>query len=255
MRIGWLADDAQQPGGAELTQSEFFSAAPEGIEMIDCPPEDIADCDHYAVHNCVTYGPETIEQLQGKPVIRYHNDLSPHGDAQLRTWLDANATHIFCSPLQRSRYKLDGEWPIIPPALDLQSFRPPRQVRRHGERGGTISVGAWGNPGKGSHLLEEWAREKNEAVDVYGEGPCLPAESPTIRLKGPLAPRDVAQTLWSAKRFVFLPTAVEPFGRSVVEAYLAGCEVITNKLVGGLYWLEHPGLETAAEDFWKVCLN
>jgi glycosyltransferase involved in cell wall biosynthesis len=59
------------------------------------------------------------------------------------------------------------------------------------------------------------------------------------------------------ERFVFLPTVIEPFGRTVVEAWAAGCEIITNGLVGARYWMEEdPGaLETAGEDFWRVVLD
>jgi hypothetical protein len=38
MRVGWLADVPDLPGGAEFTQAEFRAAAPEHVEIIDCPP-------------------------------------------------------------------------------------------------------------------------------------------------------------------------------------------------------------------------
>ena len=37
MRVGWIADDPGYVGGAELTQAEFRAAAPEGVEVVDCP--------------------------------------------------------------------------------------------------------------------------------------------------------------------------------------------------------------------------
>ena len=54
--------------------------------------------------------------------------------------------------------------------------------------------------------------------------------------------------------FVYLPMVIEPFGRVVAEAWAAGCEVITNELVGARYWIEQdPGaLETTAGDFWDL---
>jgi len=57
--------------------------------------------------------------------------------------------------------------------------------------------------------------------------------------------------------FVFLPTVIEPFGRTVAEAWAAGCEIVTNGLVGARYWLEEnpDALDTAAEDFWGVVLD
>jgi glycosyltransferase involved in cell wall biosynthesis len=63
--------------------------------------------------------------------------------------------------------------------------------------------------------------------------------------------------LASYKTFVFLPSVIEPFGRVVAEAYAAGCEIVTNNLVGARDWItEKPdALESAAEDFWKVCTS
>jgi glycosyltransferase involved in cell wall biosynthesis len=57
--------------------------------------------------------------------------------------------------------------------------------------------------------------------------------------------------------FVFLPTVIEPFGRLVVEAWAAGCRIVTNNLVGAKWWIENePGkLDTAAQDFWRVVLS
>jgi hypothetical protein len=55
-RVGWLADAATIKGGAELTQEEFRRAAPEGVEIVDCPPGGVVPgLDVYAIHNCITY--------------------------------------------------------------------------------------------------------------------------------------------------------------------------------------------------------
>jgi glycosyltransferase involved in cell wall biosynthesis len=59
------------------------------------------------------------------------------------------------------------------------------------------------------------------------------------------------------KTLVFLPTVIEPFGRVVAEAYASGLEIVTNRLVGALYWIqENPdAINTSAQDFWKVVLG
>jgi glycosyltransferase involved in cell wall biosynthesis len=56
---------------------------------------------------------------------------------------------------------------------------------------------------------------------------------------------------------VFLPSGLEPFCRTVAEAWAAGCEVVTNRLVGALHWIENEPekLESAAADFWEVVEN
>jgi glycosyltransferase involved in cell wall biosynthesis len=111
------------------------------------------------------------------------------------------------------------------------------------------------NPGKGGHLVAEWAAQ-NEPVDVYGYGPFLPM-GPGVRNCGPVEQVQLPTVLSKYERFVFLPVALEPFGRCVVEAWASGCQIITNELVGARHWIEQePGkVETAAEDFWSVVLD
>lgn len=244
MRVGWLADEHDPPGGAEMTQAEFRAAAPGGVEVIDCPPGAIERCDRYVLNNHLTYGPADFVDLAGE-IVRYHHDMRPQQVAGARS--------IFCSPLQRDALELEGE--CVPPPIDLAAFRPTRQQRRNTKREGTCCVGAFMNPGKGGHLVAEWAL-KNEPIDVWGFGPCQP-RGQFINQCGPVEPRRLPELLAEYEHFVFLPTALEPFGRCVVEAWAGGCEIITNNLVGARYWIEEAPekLETAAEDFWAVVLG
>lgn len=256
MKVGWLADDPGYVGGAELTQREFCRAAPEHVEVIDCAPGEVMKgLDAYVIHNCTQYAPRDLDPMGSAPVFKYVNDLWPHGNKLLRTEVLAKATVIFTSPLHRQKfpYEFSRESRIVPPALDLKRLTPTRQAKRNGKREGTVSVGAWMNPGKGAHLLAEYAAANGE-VSVYGDGPCAPRNALNIDFKGPLDPAKVAQTLWGYETFVFLPSEIEPFGRCVVEAEAAGCRVVTNGLVGARHYLEQDrdALLTAAEDFWEV---
>lgn len=244
MKVTWLhdiANDDGSVGGAELTMHEFREAAPRSVTFSD-------DAETVVVGNCTQYGAELIDDLKGRRVIRYWHDLARHEDPNLRRWLIKNATHIFCSPLHLKKHEIEGEWPVIPPAIDLDAFRP--DMKR--ERSGTVSIAAWQNHGKGQQLVADFATH-NGGVDVYGIGNLIPT-GVGIRYRGALEPEDVAETLWRYRTFVFLPTAVEPFGRCVVEAWAAGCEVLTNQLVGARYFIEkdRESLYTAAERFWNV---
>jgi glycosyltransferase involved in cell wall biosynthesis len=240
MRVGWLADKHDPPGGAEFTQAEFKAAAPDGVEVVDWSPnEEPEGCDRYVIHNCQTYS--------SRPAgVRYVHDL--------RGGIQGGDNVICCSPAQAEQLGYD-DCGFIPPPIDLAALRPNRQQRRHGVRKGACCVGAFLNPGKAGYRVAVWADE-NEPVDVYGYGPFLP-EGPSVNYCGPLEPSQLAQTLWKYERFVYLPTALEPFGRCVVEAWATGCEVITNDLVGARYWIEEAPekLESAAEDFWEVVLG
>lgn len=254
-RVGWLADPIVTLGGAELTQAEFLAAAPEGVEVIPVHPGDRpgdvdVTCDRYVIHNCLSYGIEDLEMVEaaGVPVVKYWHDVGPHVKPEVRYWLDRNTTSICCSPLQADVMGYD-DVAHIPPAIDLNRFAS-AAADADPERKGAVSVASWANPGKAPHQVAEWGAQ-NGGVDFFGGGVCAPQGS-----------REVAQAtlpllLANYKTFVFLPTAIEPFGRVVVEAWAAGCEVVTNGNVGARYWIEEnpEGLETAAADFWKAVLN
>lgn len=252
MRVAWLADDPGYVGGAELTEREFKAACPPGHQSYYSGPDQmdvvLPGRDVVCVFNCVTYPAETIQYLEGKRVVRYWNDLAPHGSPELRQWLIENAVNVFCSPLQAERFSGAASPHFIPPPVPLERFR--EAARASEERSGAVSVAAWQNPGKGPHLAQEWARG-NGGITFYGGGPYAPEGSAPVRYE------DMPEILARFKEFVFLPTALEPFGRCVVEAWASGCVVVTNRLVGARYWIDEKpeALDTAAEDFWRLVLS
>ncbi len=248
MRVGWLVDEAAYVGGAELTQAEFRAAAPEGVDVVDCPAGEkaIAACDRYVIHNCVTYTLDDLEALEGKPTTKYWHDIGPWLQPAERHWLRENTRAVCCSPVQADHLALDAT--LVPPALDLTRFTE-AAAAVNGQRQGVVSVAQWRNHGKAPHKVGEWA-EQHGPVDIYGDGAFAP---PTAR---PVDYEHMPGLLASYETFVYLPTVLEPFGRCVAEAWAAGCEVVTNNLVGALYWVtEKPeALETAGADFWRAVL-
>jgi hypothetical protein len=253
VKVGWLQDDHGYIGGAEMTAAEFRAAAPGDVEIVDCPPQANAidyDCDAYVVHNAVQYSTDELAPLAGKPVTKYAHDVFPFSPWGSREWLRENARWVFCSPAQKERMGLEGV--CIPPPLDI---RANRTQRRNGKREGIVSLSQWRNPGKGGALLAEWA-EGYGPVDVFGPGPFIP-QGPGINYCGEVAQEDVPELLAGYETFVFLPFDFEPFCRTVAEAHFAGCQVITNDLIGARYWLEEnpDGLLNASENFWSVVLS
>jgi hypothetical protein len=247
MNVAILADAGNADGtlgGAELTMREFALAAPDHVTLTDDP----TGADVVVIGNCVTLHPDITRDLIDKRVIRYHNDLARHEHRVLREWLEDHATHVFTSPLHQRLYGLKGDHQNVPPPVDRDAFTPPDGC----ERGGAVAIAPWQNPGKGQQILREWS-DTHEPVDVYGAGAYTP-HGPNLRQCGPLAPEDVPAVLWQYERFVFLPTAPEPFGRTVIEAHYAGCDLVVNRQVGALHYLEREPekLATAAEDFWDL---
>ena len=259
MNVAFLYDDGNadgSKGGAELTMEAFAACCPSEVAFTD-----LVEADVVVVGNCVQFDPAIVSLLEGRKVWRYHHDLARHEDPALRHWLDDQADHIFTGPMHRQRYGVQWDHgikdcPIIPPVVDLGLFRPNRQARRHPDREGTCSVASWQGPGKGASLIEAWARE-NGPVNCYGPGEFGPHGPNIIWRWGDCPPNVLAQELQRYERFVFLPLAVEPFGRCVVEAWAAGCELVINGNVGASWWIENDpdALETAGQDFWELVLN
>jgi hypothetical protein len=249
VRVGWLADSAGVLGGAELTSAEFRAAAPDGVEVVDCPHGAVIDhLDIYVVQNCVQYTLDDFRCTGIKRIVKYWHDVGPHVQEGVREWLDTAAEYVCCSPLQADAMSIDPV-AIIPPPVDLSRFEE-AAASSNGNRRGNVSVGSWRNYGKAPHRVAEWGAQ-NGGVDFYGGGMFAPGESREIPYES------MPELLASYERFVFLPSVLEPFGRVVAEAWAAGCEIVTNDLVGAKWWItERPeAIETAAEDFWRVVLD
>jgi glycosyltransferase involved in cell wall biosynthesis len=250
VKVGWLADVVEGVGGAELTQAELRAAAPDGVEVIDCPPGAVViGLDAYAIHNCVDYRPADLRAIGGKPAVKYWNDVGPWLDPDVRVMLGA-ARSVCCSPLQADHMGIIDAAQLIPPPVDLDRFEA-AAASVNGDRAGSVCVASWRNLGKGAALAAEWGIEHG-GLDFYGPGPLAPQGAV------PWPYDQMPDLLAHYQRFVFLPTVIEPFGRLVIEAWAAGCEIVTNDLVGAKWWIESGHIDrvrTAGRDYWDFVLN
>lgn len=258
--VAFVYDDGNADGtkgGAELTMEGFAACCPSEVALTD-----IGEAEFVVVGNCVQFGPELIPALINKRVFRYHHDLVRYENQVLRSWLDDNATHIFTTPMHRVRYGIQwdhgiNDCPIIPPQIDFDLFRPNREARRHPDREGVCSVASWQNPGKGGRHVAFWARDHDTVVNCYGPGMFGPDGPFVVWQRRDCSQEFLARELQRYERMVFLPFAVEPFGRCVVEAWAAGCEIVTNGNVGACWFIENDPekLHSAGQDFWETVLN
>lgn len=256
IRIGWLSDVPKgYQGGAELEAAALVDAAPVWAEVIPCPPGEVSsEADAYVVHNCVSYDRDILPLLERRPVIKRVHDLWPHGDPALRAWLLANARRLFfSSPLHREamRWRITAPVSYLPSAVDVERFRGAAQVGP--ERQGVIWLGRL-FPGKGLRAAWEWAVEREVLVDTYGAGPLEEQVQHPMRRGGQVSYAEVPELLARYKTLLFLPDEVEPFGRTVVEAWAAGCTLVVNGNIGALWWLEHhpAAVGRGAELFWET---
>ena len=250
-RVGWLADEGDYKGGAELESDFLQRAAPSWAEVVRIPAgAKPPECDVYVVHNCVQYDRWLKWDLAGKPVIKRVHDTWPDGDPFLRAWLLNEAhTVILSSPKHREVFR----WHIGAPVVYLPSPTAPAPALNGTARKGAVSINRWW-PGKGVAALKQWAIDNGKTVDVYGFGPQIEEITHPLVFKGALRPSQVAEVLSHYEQFVFLPDGFEPFSRVVVEAWKAGCELVINGNVGARHWLETDpaALDDQGERFWSI---
>jgi hypothetical protein len=246
-QVGWLVDEASYVGGAELTCKEFLAAKPEHVEIVPCPPGGvIGGLDRYVIQNCVTFTVKDLERADNRRV-KYWHDVGSHVSPEVKTWLARHTVQVCCSPVQAEAMGIEPD-ALIPPPVDLDRFAAAGD-RSNGSRSGNVAVGQWRNAGKSADVARVYG-ERHGGIDFYGGGMFAPpgcVEVPYAAMPDLLARYET---------FVHLPSVVEPFGRSVAEAYAAGCAIVSNRLVGALWWIEHDmgAIARAAEDFWKLVL-
>ena len=189
--------------------------------------------------------PELQDALEGKRVVRYWTDIAPFGDADTTRWLLDNAHNVFCSPLHAERFPWwNGNRQELFSRPAAGGLLPVPGSGTEGVRKGgreRFPCRRWRGWGKVPHQVYRWAEETSTEVEFYGGGQRAPAGSEQVLYA------DMPDLLARYERFVYLPVQLEPFCRLVAEADAAGCEVIANRNVGALYWLEHDrdALETA----------
>jgi glycosyltransferase involved in cell wall biosynthesis len=249
-RLGWLADRPPYQGGAELESLTLQQAAPKWAEIVYCPPGRVAlDVDAYIVHNCTEYTADDLPALMTRPVIKRVHDVWPVGDEALRHYLlNKSRVVLLSSKLHRASLPYAVRSPIayIPSAIT-----PPAEMPKTA-RNGVVWLGRM-YPSKGLVSVRQWALQRGLSADVYGYGPDVVQCFGPLTYKGKYNPSDVWDILAKYEYFVFLPEAVEPYGRTVAEAYLAGCKLVVNGNVGAAEWIEHrpQAVAEGAALFWQ----
>lgn len=258
MHIGWLMDrPGPIIGGAEVTARRLIETRPDWAEIVLCEPGAVKDCDAYVIHNCVTYGADTIAMLGAKPVVKQIHDYWPHGDAVLRDWI-----------LRHARLVLFDSWPhqrmfcteravhhhvtirLVPAPIDVERFR--QAGERSSSRSGVFWMGQLFEH-KGVANAVAWAEDHQTLVHFYGEGPLRPRESDFVQYCGQVPHDDVPDLMATYQTFLHLPSWVEPYGRTVIEAWAAGCSLEVSTNCGALWWLQHDvtAVTRGSEMFWR----
>ena len=268
-RIGWLQQNINNVvGGAEMSTNALMAEKPDWAEIIYCPPNERPNTDEldcFVIQNSTVYRSNWIEELAMKPVIRHVRDPWYAGSAILRRWLLENADClIFSSPIQLENmgYEIpeDRRVEIIPVPVMLAPFR--EKALPLGERAGAVFVGRT-DIFKGMPAVIDWAIRENEQLLIIGDRSYIDGglmylnELPeNIQIVGKVANNMLPDILGKAEKYVAMPEWPEAFGRSVAEAWAAGCELILKGRVGAQYWIENEperlGYLGPITEFWNI---
>lgn len=262
VKVGWLQSQIGVKGGAEMSCGALVENAPEWAEVVLCPDNKrpSEDIDVFVIQNSTTYGARWVEELALKPVIRHVRDPWYAGSATLRRWiLDNAALLIFSSPTQmedvRRRYPFDKPMRIMPVPVDVEPFK--EAARPMNERQGTVFVGRV-DVFKGAPTVIDWAIRTETPLTIIGDNRYMRFGQlpPWIKIVGEISYEQMPQVLGQAKGYVAMPEWPEAFGRSVAEAWAAGCELMIEGNVGAQWWIENEperlGYEGPIEEFWDA---
>lgn len=255
MRVGWLTYHPAIRGGAELDAAELLRLKPNWAEVVECRPGEEAEVDVWAVHQCgASWNRHIIPPLESAPIVKRVCDLWSEGDNTLRAWLLSHSARLlFLTPLHRKAFRWYVDAPVAysPPVVNLEPFE--QAAAQANGRKGIMWLGRL-YPGKGLEQARHYAATQGVEVDVYGYGGLVGDVTPPLRYKGDVHPAEVPALMARYETFLFLPDAVEPGARTVIEAHTAGCKLVVNGNVGALHYLQHEPemVQEAASRYWQV---
>ena len=225
MRVGWLsdqwpqADDAparegllpgRYPGGAEMLQDLMRQRAP--VEVVEVNSrkswDALDDCDRVVCASINGLTPVQRLKLEPlEPVLWLMSPVHPHS-ARL---LSAARLVVWASEGLRQDAGFGPEGIICPGWWDTTQV--PRGIPKQ-------DFALWAHrdhPQKGERLARRWAEENEVELVVLKNRPRL----------------DVLEHMGRARWFVALAeNTFDPCPTSVIEAEIAGCEIVANDLVG-----------------------
>jgi len=240
IRIGWIADHFYPDylGGAEITDYLMIKAGEaRGYEILRLKKEDtsdyrnLSDLDFLIVSNTHTFSSREIRNILRRRFVLYLHDcvIDPHTPMLLQH----ASLVVFLSPLHRKffeeRFRICTRVLECPPPVDMHQYNA-SEKEDFAVYAGLIAKH------KGIYNVLEYARKHpSMKIILVGKNQIPDLKLPkNVEYFGALSREEVLKLLSRAKYFIHLPEWIEAFGRAVAEAYLCGCELITNDRVGFL---------------------
>lgn len=232
MRVGWVshqwpsADDAPArpgllpgrfAGGAEMLQDAMRGRLSGDVTFVPVDTRDrsrtlserLEGCDRVVVAAAELLTPEDMATLLPLgPLVWQMSSAQP--------WM----APLFqaARPMVWASEQMRGWFPWAPDGVVCSGWFDTSDVPRGVEKDGTALWAARDHPQKGRVEARMWARQRGiELVELTG------------------VPRpQVLEAMGRASYFVLLAKGFDPCPTTVIEAELAGCEIVTNRMVGRL---------------------
>lgn len=283
MKISWMQDynvfDANV-GGAEMNDRAHIQAGiRRGHDIVLLTPASLFHPpDLLIVSNCTMFDRKRLSDMvhQSKTVFFFHDYIFcrhrlyyPMGDRcrdcgdrdyWLGLFLSAKLI-IYLSPLHQQY-----TWKLLPELQNIKSCLVPSAIdpfpflmyHNHPDRRGVLAVNHLLGF-KGKENLFTFARDNPEIViNAYGQAEPTENLPSNINVLPSKLYGEMPELFSKYEYYIEIPDTPQPFNRTIVEAKLAGCRIITNKLVGATSWDWFPNIETmtkaltkAPEDFWS----
>lgn len=265
MRVLWWQDldFFSVTGGAELTdRAHCIYGLRKGHEISLATPSAgdeealFAPCDIVIVSNATAFRLEAFQRLQelGRPYAWFVHDYFPicrwrlffpmNGkcrcylkDRWLPILLGARLL-IWLSPLHRESWLWaapelkDKPFALVPSPVDGRAFHDLGLARE-----GVVAVNSM-MAFKGRANIVQWIRDHPEEKVTLVGGDEVPDDTlPPNATRAGMVPQHQMNEVYNRHQaFLHLPSSPMPFDRTVAEAYLAGCRIIGNELIGALSW-------------------
>ena len=226
-------------GGAELSDYEYLSASPEGVDWEYTTPKMAGTYDRLLVTSLEGLSDADLANLGAlEPAVFLHHDVAP-SPARARFLEDARVVmlHTPAHEMRTRAWCNPRRVELVLSAIDTSMIKPAEEKQRF------VLAASRNHPLKGLKNAKIWA-----AKHGY---PCLVLTR---------QPREkVLEAMSIAEIFAHFPLEFESECRSVIEAVLSGCRIETNQNVGLTSirgWhdpVELRGLVDAApEQYWRL---
>lgn len=222
MRVAWLVNRLRSnpgllpgefAGGGEMADAGMIAHAPAGVDvhtMYADEWESALDFDRIVIAATDQMTDEAMRELaRHRPMVWVHHQQMP---SQSRQDLLRAAEPFVC--MSEYHASLEAAWSGVRPVW-CHGWVDPTDVRP-GAKNGRALWAARDHPQKGRIGARIWSSRSGVPLDEMSN-----------------APRDqVLAAMSVASVFVFLPKAPDACPRTLLEAELAGCEIVTNHLAG-----------------------